>query len=170
MKLSIATLLALCSVTTMAAGVSTSPVNPYLQDSPYVQAPPVFAIPSWMPFAETAPGLTPPWTMSKVLSKEQKSRMVKMMMPWLSQGMHMNMRDVMNFMTTKYKAKPGLSFDDVVESLKIRANARNFKLVGQSPMWKDIKAVLGDSTSPRMEVFHAWRFSTSAILQRVGNS
>jgi uncharacterized protein (DUF302 family) len=38
--------------------------------------------------------------------------------------------------------------------MKLRANQVNFKLVGHSPMWKDIQAVLGDTTAPRMEVFH----------------
>jgi uncharacterized protein (DUF302 family) len=60
----------------------------------------------------------------------------------------------MNFMTTKHKAEKGLSFEEVVESMKLRANQLNFKLVSHSPMWKDIQAVLGDLESPRMEVFH----------------
>ena len=58
------------------------------------------------------------------------------------------------FLNTKYKAKKDIAFDDVVESMKLRANSLNFKLVGHSPMWKDIQAVLGDTESPRMEVFH----------------
>lgn len=75
------------------------------------------------------------------------------MMPQLS-SMGLNMRDIMNFMTTKYKAKEGVSFDDAVESMKLRANQLNLKLVGHSPMIKDIQAVLGDFSTPRMEVFH----------------
>lgn len=114
--------------------------NPYLQNTPYQ-------------YGYGVPAPAKPWTMSPSKSKEEKARMMKMMMPMMSQGMHMNIRDVMNFMTTKYKAKPGLSFDDVVESMKLRANTLNFKLVGTNPMWKDIQAVLGDNTSPRMEVF-----------------
>ena len=57
-------------------------------------------------------------------------------------------------MTTKYKAKDGLTFDDVKQSMELRANTLNFKKVGHSPMWKDIQAVLGDMDAPRMEVFH----------------
>jgi uncharacterized protein (DUF302 family) len=68
--------------------------------------------------------------------------------------MGLNIRDIMNYMTTKYQAKPGVTFDDVVESMKLRANQLNLKLVGHSPMIKDIQAVLGDTTTPRMEVFH----------------
>jgi uncharacterized protein (DUF302 family) len=66
----------------------------------------------------------------------------------------MDVKDVMNLMATKYKAKEGLSFDDVVTSMELRANSLNFKKVGHSPMWKDIQAVLGDMSAPRMEVFH----------------
>jgi uncharacterized protein (DUF302 family) len=66
----------------------------------------------------------------------------------------MDVKDVMNLMTIKYQAKEGLSFDEVVESMKLRANQLNFKLVGHSPMWKDIQVVLGDMNAPRMEVFH----------------
>jgi uncharacterized protein (DUF302 family) len=57
-------------------------------------------------------------------------------------------------MAVKYKVKKDLSFDDVVESMKLRANQLNFKLVGHSPMWKDFQAVLGDMEAPRIEVFH----------------
>jgi uncharacterized protein (DUF302 family) len=130
-----------------------APGNPYLQNNPYLQGTPSYGFSPFMPFGQPAQQANTPWTMSPSKTKEEKTRMMKMMMPWMAQGMHMNIRDVMNYMTTKYKAKPGLSFDDVVESMKLRANQLNFKLVGTNPMWKDIQAVLGDTTSPRMEVF-----------------
>jgi uncharacterized protein (DUF302 family) len=154
MKIRFALLLSLLSLSAVAADVSPAPGNPYLQNNPYLQGAPSTGVTPWMGYSQPSPPPMRPWTMSPPISKAEKARMIKMMMPWMSQGMHMNIRDVMNFMSVKYKAKPGLSFDDVVESLKIRANTDNFKLVGQSPMWKDIAAVLGDTTSPRMEVFH----------------
>jgi uncharacterized protein (DUF302 family) len=52
----------------------------------------------------------------------------------------------------KIKAKPGLSFDDVVESMMLRANKLNFKYVGNNLMYKDFQAVLGDFEAPRIEV------------------
>jgi uncharacterized protein (DUF302 family) len=131
----------------LADEAPTAPGNPYLQSNPYLQNTPY-------QYGYGAKAPIKPWTMSPSKTKEEKARMMKMMMPMMAQGMHMNIRDVMNFMSTKYKAKPGLGFDDVVESLKLRANALNFKLVSHSPMWKDIQAVLGDTTTPRMEVFH----------------
>lgn len=128
-----------------------APANPYLQGNPYLQN-----VPTYLPFGITLPAKQPnkPWTMNRMVSKEEKARMMKQMMPMMSMGTKMDIRDVMNFMTTKYKADKGLSFEDVIESLKLRANSLNFKLVGHSPMWKDIQVVLGDLESPRMEVFH----------------
>jgi len=76
------------------------------------------------------------------------------MMPMMNMATRMDIKDVMNLMTVKYKANKGLSFDEVVESMKLRANQVNFKLVGHSPMWKDVQVVLGDMEAPRMEVFH----------------
>lgn len=138
--------------------------NPYLQNVPPPQpaqlpnlmpllAPVLPAVIPGMPKGTGPLSSVPPWTMSPMAKPEDKQKFMKSMMPQMS-GMGMNLRDIMNFMTTKYKAKEGLSFDDVVESMKLRANQVNFKLVGHSPMWKDIQAVLGDTTSPRMEVFH----------------
>ncbi len=142
MKIQAKLLLSLFCLAASAALADEAPKaqgNPYLQNTPY----------------QFGFGSAPikPWTMSPSKTKEEKTRMMRMMMPLLSHGMHMNIRDVMNYMTTKYKAKPGLSFDDVVESMKLRANQLNFKLVGISPMWKDIRAVLEDTTTPRMEVY-----------------
>lgn len=46
-----------------------------------------------------------------------------------------------------------MSFDEAVTSLKLRANRLNFKFVGENLMWKDFRAVLGDDSAPRVEVF-----------------
>jgi uncharacterized protein (DUF302 family) len=142
--------------------------NPYLQNVPPPSPPqlpnlmpllapvmPVLA-PAMMPGMPKGTGpinSVPPWTMSKSPTPEEKQKFMKNMVPQLT-SMGLNMRDIMNFMTTKYKAKEGLSFDEVVESMKLRANQVNLKLVGHSPMIKDIQAVLGDMSTPRMEVFH----------------
>jgi hypothetical protein len=79
---------------------------------------------------------------------------MKQMMPMMSTITRMDVKDVMNLMAIKYKAKKGLSFEDVKQSMELRANQLNFKKVGESPMWKDIQAVLGDMDAPRMEVYH----------------
>lgn len=145
----VATLLAslLISIPACAAESAPVPRNPYLADVP------VSAGPMVLPISPSGRG-TRPYEMSRVIPPEEKARMMKQMMPMMSMATRMDVKDVMNLMATKYQAKPGLGFDDVVESMKLRANQLNFKMVGHSPMWKDIQAVLGDTTAPRMEVFH----------------
>ena len=49
---------------------------------------------------------------------------------------------------------PGVSFDEVVQSMMLRANQVNLKFVGSNLMWKDFQAVLGDTGAPRVEVFN----------------
>ncbi|HYP68820.1 MAG TPA: DUF302 domain-containing protein [Thiobacillaceae bacterium] len=101
-------------------------------------------------------GLPPPrvdYGMNRIIPEEEKRRYLKLAMPLMANMMKADAREAMNYFAVKYKAKPGLSFDDVVESLKMRANQLNFKFVGSNPMWKDFKAVLGDDTAPRVEVF-----------------
>ena len=137
----------LVSATVFAADPAAAVKNPYLADVP------VSAGPMVLPISPSGRG-TRPYEMSRIIPPEEKARMMKQMMPMMSMATRMDVKDVMNMMSTKYKAKPGLSFDDVVESMKLRANQLNFKLVGHSPMWKDIQVVLGDTTAPRMEVFH----------------
>ncbi|MFA5083549.1 MAG: DUF302 domain-containing protein [Hydrogenophilaceae bacterium] len=130
-----------------AAEMQAPAKNPYLADVP------VSVGPMTLPISPSGRG-TRPYEMSRIIPPEEKAKMMKQMMPMMSMATRMDVKDVMNMMSTKYKVKPGLSFDDVVESMKLRANQLNFKLVGHSPMWKDIQVVLGDTDAPRMEVFH----------------
>ena len=91
--------------------------------------------------------------MNRIITPEEKKRYLQMAMPLMANMMKMDAREAMNYFAVKYKAKPGLSFEDVVESLKLRANTLNFKFVGSNLMWKDFRAVLGDDTAPRVEVY-----------------
>lgn len=47
---------------------------------------------------------------------------------------------------------PGVGFNDAVESLKLRANSRNFKFVGVSQLSKEVEAVTGVATA-RAEIY-----------------
>ena len=101
-------------------------------------------------------GLPPPrvdFGMNRIIPEQEKRRYLRMAMPMMAKMMQIDAREAMNYFAVKYKAKPGLTFDDVVDSLKLRANQLNFKFVGSNLMWKDFKAVLGDDTAPRVEVF-----------------
>jgi uncharacterized protein (DUF302 family) len=99
-----------------------------------------------------APAPTKPYTMRPGIPQQTKKQMMQMMMPIMSNVMRMSMPDAMNWFAHKIKAKPGLSFDDVVESMMLRANKLNFKYVGNNLMYKDFRAVLGDVDAPRIEV------------------
>jgi uncharacterized protein (DUF302 family) len=52
----------------------------------------------------------------------------------------------------KVPVKNGVTFDDAVESLKLRANTRNFKFVGHSPLSKEVEAQTG-KPALRAEIF-----------------
>ncbi len=97
-------------------------------------------------------GPVKPYTMRQTIPPEAKRQMMQLMMPIMTNVMRMSMPDAMAWMSHKYKAKPGLSFDDVLESMNLRANKLNFKYVGSNLMWKDFKAVLNDQDAPRIEV------------------
>ncbi len=65
----------------------------------------------------------------------------------------MSMRDYFNFMTMKMKAAEGISFDDVIEAMDLKANDVNFKKTAHSKIWKDIASITGVPTT-RVEVLH----------------
>lgn len=142
----------LFGLATAVQAADPAPANPYLTN-PYLKNAPAPSPMMVMPKGTGDLKNMVPWQMSSMPTAEEKRQFMKAMMPYLDR-MGLNIRDVLNYMTVKYEAKADLSFDDVVESMKLRANQVNLKLVGHSPMIKDIQAVLGDTTAPRMEVFH----------------
>src|SRR5574340_1720034 len=52
----------------------------------------------------------------------------------------------------RIQVEDSVSFDDAVESLKLRANQHNLKFVGASPLYKEIEALTG-KPARRMEIF-----------------
>ncbi len=128
-------------------------VNPYLQ---YVTPPPMMGVPMLLPFLTPVQGQWQrphkPYTMLPNVPQASKRQMMQMMLPMMTGMMRMSMPDAMNWFAYKIKAKPGLAFDEVVESMMLRANQLNFKYVGSNLMYKDFQAVLGDMEAPRIEV------------------
>lgn len=55
-------------------------------------------------------------------------------------------------LTYKVRANEGLSFDDVVISMRQRANKINLKMVGINPLWREVTATTGKPT-PRVEIY-----------------
>ena len=140
--------------------------NPYMQWMPVQTMPttlPLMGMP--IPFLGTLqPAPTRPYTMRPAIPQETKRQM---MMPIMNNMMRMSMPDAMNWFAHKIKAKPGLSFDDVLESMMLAANKRNFKFVGSNLMWKDFHAVLGDKESPRIEVHSFCDIAVGRDLLRI---
>ena len=121
--------------------------------NPYLANVPLSVGPLTLPVSPAGRGKRP-YEMSHTVSPEEKAKLMKQIMPMLGMVKSMDVKDVMNLMAIKYPAKKGLTFDDVKASMELSANKLNFKKVGESPMWKDIQAVLGDMDAPRMEVYH----------------
>jgi uncharacterized protein (DUF302 family) len=55
----------------------------------------------------------------------------------------MSMRDMFNYMTAKRKVKEGITFDEVIEAMDLKANDVNFKKVAHNKFWKDVSAITG---------------------------
>ncbi len=140
--------------------------NPYLQ---YTPAP--VGLPMLLPFGlpmQVQPQVSrTPYTMRPNVPQATKRQMMQMMMPMMTSMMRMSMPDAMNWFAYKVKAKPGLKFDEVVESMMLRANQLNFKYVGSNLMYKDFQAVLGDMEAPRIEVHSFCDIAVGRDLLRI---
>ncbi len=152
-KLLISMAVAMGAALPVLAEMPAAPANPYLTQVPGFTLP---NISSYLGLIGSISTFKPsvaakPYSMAPSLPRDQKVALMQAMMGIMPS---MGIRDAMSFMSTKYRVKDGLTFDNVVQSMELRANMLNFKKVGHSPMWKDIQAVLGDTEAPRMEVFH----------------
>lgn len=83
------------------------------------------------------------------IPRELKQHMFNMM----ASVSGMSMRELFNFMSHKMKVNEGVTFDEVIESMEIKANEVNFKKVGHSKIWQDIGAISGLPTL-RLEILH----------------
>ncbi|NNE62550.1 MAG: DUF302 domain-containing protein [Gammaproteobacteria bacterium] len=90
-----------------------------------------------------------PNTVSGSLSAEAKRNLYQTMM----MTSPFSMRDMISIMADKMEVAEDVTFDDAIESMKLRANEVNFKFVGHSPLYKDVEAITGEPT-PRVEIFH----------------
>lgn len=101
-----------------------------------------------------------PNTVSEGVSTEAKRNFYQSMMLMSP----LSMRDMISIMTDKIPVADGVSFDDAVDSMKLRANEVNFKLVGHSPLWKDVRAITGDENTPRVEIF---QFCDAVVARKI---
>lgn len=134
----------------LAAGFATAhaqapaPAKPATEPRPAAMMPFNIQLPPTRAKEDAVPN-----TMRESISPEARNNFVASMMainPF-------SMQEMIAMMAVKYPAKEGLSFDDVVEAMKSKANEINFKFVGHNPLWKDIVAITGKTDTPRVEFF-----------------
>ncbi len=75
----------------------------------------------------------------------------------------MSMRSMVSMMADKIPVEDGISWDDAVEAMKLRANEVNFKFVGSSPLWKQIEAET-EQPSAKVEMF---RFCDARMARKI---
>lgn len=98
-------------------------------------------------------------TVSQGIDVDNKRRMFQsamMMSP-------MSLSDMFAIMAEKIPVEEGVSFDDAVEAMKLRANLVNFKLVGHQPMWKEIESISG-TEQPKVEIF---QFCDAMVARKI---
>ena len=168
------------AVAPMAVPVQNPWFSPYMM--PVYQAPMQVPVqvpmqPMLLPFPTQLPFPTPvqaapsqpikPYTMRRAVSQQEKTQMMQMALPMMTGLLRMSMADSMNYFARKYKAKPGLTFDEVRDSLFLRANQVNVKKVGENLMWKDFQVVLNDMDAPRIEVYSFCDIAVARALLKV---
>ncbi len=81
------------------------------------------------------------------VSQEAKQNMMRTMMSMSPLGL----RQMIGMMALKRKVEEGITFDEVIESMKTRANQENMQLVGHNVPYKLLRQIY-DPKSPRMEI------------------
>ncbi len=150
--------LALCLASGIAAASAAEPDKASAPGKAAAVVPGLPGMPA-MAFPMPSKKDHPPNTMTETVSSEAKGKALQSMM----MANPLSMREMMAMMVAKQKVQPGVSFDDAVASLKLRANKHNFKFVGHSPLSKDVEATTG-KPSPRVEVFN---FCDSMVARRM---
>ena len=75
----------------------------------------------------------------------------------------LSMRDMLSIMAYKLPLEEGVTWEDAVDSMMVRANEVNFKFVGSAPMYKEIEALTGEPT-PKLEIF---RFCDALVARKI---
>jgi uncharacterized protein (DUF302 family) len=92
---------------------------------------------------------TPPNTMLEPITPEARRKCIQDALA----ASPLSVREWINLMTYKVQAQPGLAWEDVIASMKQRANKINLKFVGSHPLYKEVAAITGKPT-PRVEIYH----------------
>ena len=88
-----------------------------------------------------------PNTMFPQISAEAKMRAMQSLMAISP----FSLRDLINMMVVKKKVLEDITFDEVIESIKLKANELNMRAVGHNTPYKILRDI-GDPESPRVEI------------------
>ncbi len=102
----------------------------------------------------------PKFRFQEPISAEAKMRFMQTMMAYNP----FSLRQMINFMAAKKKAAEGLTFEEVVESLRLKGNELNMRFVGVSTPYKVIREIRGDDTYPRVEIYSFCDLETLALV------
>ncbi len=155
-----------CSLSALAADPSAvKPEQPAATPAGWIDTTPTPYGPIMMQQAPPPPYRD--YQMNRILTPDEKKRWKQLAMPMTTHMAEMDAREAVNYFAVKYRVKPGVSFDEVVESMMLRANQVNLKYVSKNLMSKDFKAVLSDDHAPRIEVFSFCDIAVGRELLRV---
>jgi len=102
----------------------------------------------------------PKFEFQEPISAQAKMRFMQTMMAMNP----FSLRQMINFMAAKKKAAPGLTFEEVVESLRLKGNELNMRFVGVSTPYKVIREIRGDDKFPRVEIYSFCDLETLALV------
>jgi len=102
----------------------------------------------------------PKFQFQEPISAEAKMRFMQTLMGYNP----FSLRQMINFMAAKKKAAEGLTFEEVVESLRLKGNELNMRFVGVSTPYKVIREIRGDDKYPRVEIYSFCDLETLALV------
>ena len=90
----------------------------------------------------------PPNTVAAPMPRDTKRQMAQMFMMFNP----LSVRDLINVMAYKQRVRNGLSIDEVVDSLVLRAQKHGFMLVKRFQMWRKFPVIEGEEAPYKVEV------------------
>lgn len=90
----------------------------------------------------------PPNTVAVPMSRDTKRQMAQTLMMFNP----LSVRDLINIMAYKQRVRNGLSIDEVVDSLVLRAKKHGFMLVNRFQMWREFPVKAGEEPPYKVEV------------------
>jgi uncharacterized protein (DUF302 family) len=146
------TLTAAVSALMLAAGAAGAQDDNGFDNSTSYAGPDAGVGTNWVPESlNLSIPLTEPVPPNTVVDGVISAKAKMIMMQGMMAGNPMSLRESISLMVAKKKVDDGLTLEEVIESMDLRANLLNMKKVGHSTPWKVIEATTGEP-SPKLEM------------------